>query len=73
MEWCAKCQLEHGENGCPVSSVEQIEGYQQHLERKFWEQCFIAAIPVSGGMDVADVASEIDVALVAWRKRWGKK
>lgn len=61
------------------STVEQIEGYQQHMERKFWEQVFIAciaspfdAIGSASGRNL-DPHEAADIALKDWRYRWGKK
>lgn len=70
--WCKTCQLEHSTGHCPVvaSTVEQIEGYQQHLERKFWEQAYCAALSIEDLIDPGECA---DAALEAWRERWGKK
>jgi hypothetical protein len=75
--WCSQCQLEHSGNKCPLvaaSSVEAIEGYQQHLERKFWEQAYCAVLSINddafGTCESADLADE---SLEHWRERWGKK
>lgn len=69
--WCSTCQLEHKENRCPLvaaSSVEAIEGYQQHLERKFWEQVYCASF-----VDPDAIPSiRADRAIEQWRERWGK-
>jgi membrane protease subunit (stomatin/prohibitin family) len=72
--------MDHFSGHCPAvaSTVGQIEGYQQHLERKFWEQAY-CAIASSGqhvkrlndnGMVISNGA---DGALDEWRKRWGRK
>lgn len=70
--WCSQCQLEHSGNKCPLvaaSSVEAIEGYQHHFERKFWEQAYCAAF-----VDPAAIPSiSADRAIEHWRERWGKK
>jgi hypothetical protein len=78
--WCSQCQLEHSGNKCPLvaaSSVEAIEGYQQHLERKFWEQAYCAMLmcpsPDAHSPKQLSYAELADRSLDAWRDRWGKK
>lgn len=73
--WCKTCQLEHSSGHCPVvaSTVEQIEGYQQHLERKFWEQCFIRLVATDWIEDDLHAAAFANLCLDRWRERWGKK